>query len=135
MRTRALACAAIALTWGALAACGDDGGPTGPSNVLGQYALQTVNGDPLPFEVREPPGAEILLGGVELRQGSDYELVLEYRDKVGTSTYEESGAWSLFATDSIFFRPDGATPAYRGRLASGVLTAVAPDGLLLRFAR
>jgi hypothetical protein len=47
----------------------------------------------------------------------------------------DSGGWSLFADDSVFFRPDGASASYRGRLAGGVLTAVTPDGPILRFAR
>jgi len=135
MWIRDLAPVAIALAMGAVVACGDDGGPTVPSDVLGQYALQTVNGETLPFEVQQPPGAEILVGAVTLQAGADYELFLDYRDKVGTSTFAESGSWGVFADDSVFFRPDGASASYRGRLAGGVLTTVTPDGLILRFAR
>lgn len=136
MRIRAFARAGIALCAGLLAACGDDGsGPAGPSDLLGQYTLQTVNGEPLPFEVQQPPGAEILLGAVTLELGPTYELFLDYRDKVGTSTYDETGTWGLFAEDSIFFRPDGTTPLYRGRLAGGILTTVTTDGLILRYGR
>jgi len=135
MRIRDFALATIAVSTGVLAGCGDDGGPAAPSDLFGQYTLQTVNGESLPFEVQQPTGSEILLGSVTLKLGSAYDLLLEYRDKVGTSTYDESGAWSLFAADSIFFGPGGEAATYRGRLAGGVLTTVTPDGLILRFAR
>jgi hypothetical protein len=135
MRIRTVAVLANVLGTCVLAACGDDGGPVAPSDVAGEYALQTVNESPLPFEVQQPPGAEILAGGVSLRSGSRYDLLLDYRDKVGSSSYEESGTWGMFAGDSIVFRPEGSVPLYRGRVAGGVLTTLTPDGLSLRFGR
>jgi len=47
----------------------------------------------------------------------------------------DSGGWSLFDDNSVIDRLYGASASYRGRLAGGILTTVAPDGLILRFAR
>ncbi len=132
---RAAPAVVVALLF-ALPSCSDNaGGPVGPQGVVGNYSLETVDGSPLPYAVPQPPGAEVLAGSVSLQVGSTYDLFLDYRDKVDTTTYEEEGNWGLFAGDSIFFRPTGPFPVYRGRIANGVISVVTADGLQLRFAR
>lgn len=136
MRIPTSAALAALLGTAVLAACGDDSGPAVVgSNLFGQYVLQTIDGEPLPYEVQQPAGSEILSGAVTLQLESAYESFLEYRDKIGTSTYDESGSWGIFAGDSLFFQPSGTVPVYRGRVTGGVMTVLTPNGLILRYAR
>ena len=131
--------AILAICAGAMgfAACSDDNGnPTGPGNVVGNYTLRTVNGASLPYTVGGAQESVILQGQMSLLIGNDYDLVLEVRDKNGDGTYLEAGFWGTFSIDSIFFVPDTeGAGAYRGTVGNGVLRASTPDGLALQFQR
>lgn len=120
---------------GGLTACSDDSnGPTGPSNLVGDYTLRTVNGEPLPHSVGGGQATSVLQGQMSLKLGKDYDLVLDVSDKNGDDIYIEAGSWGTFSLDSIFFVPDAqAVDAYRGTVGNGILRATTPDGLALQF--
>lgn len=101
-----------------LAACGGDGGSTGPDNGhVGTYTLQTVNGGGLPFTVVQV-GAnrlEITAGRITLNADNTLSGSLTTRETVnGAVTTEqglETGTYVRNGTNISYQTSDGETGA------------------------
>ncbi|MHB1073119.1 MAG: hypothetical protein ACYC3Q_09890 [Gemmatimonadaceae bacterium] len=129
--TRTTAFAALAIS---LAACGNDSA-TGPSSnaVSGTYALQTVNGNPLPFTFTDPQsGTTVSLQSdvfVFSANGTWTETaVARYTDQTGavqTETLNESGTYQKNGT-AITLRYSDFTNAGTGTIESNSLVLVLP---------
>jgi hypothetical protein len=127
-----------------LAACGGDGGPTGPNPtttvITGGYTLQTVNGNTLPwrFLVVGNDWAEITSGSGNINSDGTYSMRVNYRVR-------ESGQESTFSETSTgtYVRNGNAitfTDAADGSRASGTvsgnqISVTDEDGIVYVFRR
>ena len=99
-----------------VAACGSD--PLVPEDVVGTYALHTVNLEPLPFSYRGPTGGiEILSGSLEMRGNYTFSRAWTSRDSTKTvvGIYELSGS-------RVWFEDDDSPIRWRASLGDGTLT-------------
>ena len=122
----------------ALAACGDDS--TGPENVAGTYALQTVEGNTLPwrFFVVGDEWIELTAGSLVISGNGTWTAELHFRERVGgeTTEYPEEsvGTWERDG-DQIIFTDDSDGSVIVATLSGNRLTAVDEDDFVYVFTR
>jgi len=119
------------------ASCGGDSTAPGTKSVAGSYALQTVNGAPLPFVVLQigSDRIEVLNETVMLSQGDTFtqqgSLRITQNGVVSIDSYAEAGAYTRSGTALNFvFSSDGTTGT--GTLSGDTLT-VGISGLSLVY--
>lgn len=93
-----------------LAACGGDGGPTGPgATVVGTYSISTVNGKALPVALYPADPLfmyEVTVGALTLTADGNFSVVTTYRQTIpgNVSVIVDSthGTWVLTGTNVAF---------------------------------
>lgn len=121
----------------AVTACGGDATSPGSASVAGSYALQTVNGDPLPYIVLQIGADKIevlnetvtlLDGGTFTQQGS---LRVTESGVVSVQSYVDAGSYVRTGTALAFeFNSDGSTGT--GTISGNTIT-VGVSGLSLVY--
>lgn len=124
-------------------ACGD---ATGPESVEGNYALRTLNGEPLPYD-NDMLGCCFYLSGALRLASDEYRISITARNFGGTDPftvtewgrYQVTGAAVTFAADSFDFVPLLLSPATvvgdTIALGLGGEGPGAPDQFQARFVR
>lgn len=121
----------------AIAACGGDATSPGSVSVAGSYALQTVNGSPLPFIVLQigADKVELLNETVTLSEGGTFTqqgaLRVTESGFVSTESYADAGTYVRNGTAVAFeFNSDGSTGT--GTISGNTIT-VAVSGFSLVY--
>ena len=84
-------------------ACGDDGGP---GSVEGNYLLQTLNGEPLPYD-NDGLGCCSYLAGALILDAGEYTIGITARNFGDTDRFTVT-EWGTYATNgtTLTFAPD-----------------------------
>jgi len=133
---RRLAAAVLLLAAATFAACDDGTGPgLGLGSSAGTYALQTINGNPLPFTVGgSGQTLEVLSESIALQTGGRFTLTGTQRvtqnGQAATQQYSEAGAWTI-AASAITLDYDSSDLIETGTLAGGVLTLSTSVGTMV----
>jgi hypothetical protein len=99
-----------------VAACGGDSTAPGTTTIAGSYALQTINGSPLPYAVVQVGAdkVEVLNETVTLSEGGTFtqqgSVRLTENGVVSTQSYSDAGTYTRNGTAiSFFFNSDGSS--------------------------
>ena len=119
----------------AMAGCGDDDDPSGPTEITGTYTLRTVNGASLPFTLWTEAEAgfkrEITGGSVTLNANGTYSDAFAIRDTedgvVTTDTETSSGTY-VRTGNTIAFTESNGIPQQSATIQNGALIYTIDDG-------
>lgn len=122
-----------------LQGCGDGGtGPSGPANITGHYALQSVGGASLPANLLTEGDfrSDITGGSVQLNTDKSYRYVLLLRitqgAAVSTNQIESVGTYQQNGSQVILTAP-GTVGQYSASITGNTLTMTAQAGLTFVF--
>jgi hypothetical protein len=120
------------------AACSDGGtGPSAEANIAGNYTLQTVNGNPLPWRpfVVGNDFVEITSGSGTVNADNTYSLRIDVRTSVdGQITMDpvtEVGTWTRNGNNVSFRSSDGSVA--NGTVTGNQISLTDQDGFVLVF--
>jgi hypothetical protein len=122
-----------------LAACGGGDKVSGPGSVAGAYALQSVNGQPVPMLLGQSDDGRTFYvagGSLELRADEGYSSTLTFRVTGGgqsaSQSEQDAGTYTVSGSTVTLRSQDGSSTT--ATVGGGRLTSVVPvEGGALTF--